>query len=79
MDTIVPAVGSIVVPLAENEVAALVTTLQDLHALVADIQSALRFVVTTLSAGKSLHSRQMANATNDLYDRRQGSHRQRGD
>jgi hypothetical protein len=53
IQTIVPAVTGTVLPLATNEVTALIGALKDVESMVSDIKSTLESTVSTVGAGKS--------------------------
>jgi len=54
VQTIVPAVTGTVLPLAVDEVTALVGAVKDVESVVTDIKSTLESTVSTVGAGKSL-------------------------
>lgn len=53
VQTIVPAVTGTVLPLAADEVTALIGALKDVESMVTDIKSTLESTVSTVGAGKS--------------------------
>ena len=50
--TIVPAVTGTVIPLAVDEVEALITALSDIHSIVSSIETTLMSTISTVKAGE---------------------------